>query len=957
MPDAAVTSGVTSTGLNISSGTVTVSSGGTAIDTVLSGKENTYTGFLTVEKGGVAINTRVERNGRLTVYSGGTAVRVTESGGFVGVLDGATVTFAPNWFSETIPYMGTATIHSGTTGYRTTIAKGASLFIYSGGFLESSTLSISGYVHVSSGGYASFTYVFDSSCLKVSSGGTAKTVIINENGSAIVYSGGTMQNVMLDTGRLTVSSGGLVTSITISSGAELYVENGGKVEYLTSTTGANIHSSAGAIVSYGNGGGTSSGGSQVPTIGDNGWNNYLYDKKQTPELNTSVFNMNPIKVTSDTRDIRLDSKGEIAYEGLNNFVGYGDKADFAKITLTCGAKLAFNISTTGGAKFTIWSLTVTGYDKNENPKYKMKAVQTITIKKNEYFAAGTANFQKAPLLEPGEYFISMEASSTKKGSEVYYSVTLNTVSEFYTKGKNFDDAWSAFADSGYSGEGYLGTLTESKKNVLSDWVGTGDLTDYRKFTIAKGAMLSFSITADDATSFSIIQVESKTGKKGGTTEKKLVSVSLKKRGYGDYSIVTKPVLLEAGDYYLCVTSTNGKKGGSADYSVVQNTNECVYFDQGNNTDDWDDLAEKGAAGKAGSIGKVDGKKEKLLEDWVGFGDAVDYKKFTIATAAKLDFAIISSDVVKFSVCQLESKPDKKKGTTVYSLKTLLSATVKKNGKHDNYLALTKSLLLDAGDYYFCVESTNAKKGGSADYTVNLDTGESVFFTKGKNNDDWDDLAEKGAAGKFVKIGELKSNTAMSDWVGYGDAVDYRQFTIKNGASVSFEISAEDAAKFTVYQLVGKTDKKGNTTYSLKSLQSTGIKTNVLTTTKKLKLEAGEYYFSMESTNANKGGNAAYDIRISEISALPQKGKDADALAMTGDVNEWRSLADSIVSSGLVLTGETAPGSGFVTLSGGDLASLAMPGVDDVSVSPIPVSASDDLFDGLSDSGKTPDLLA
>ena len=115
---------------------------------------------------------------------------------------------------------------------------------------------------------------------------------------------------------------------------------------------------------------------------------------------------------------------------------------------------------------------------------------------------------------------------------------------------------------------------------------------------------------------------------------------------------------------------------------------------------------------------------------------------------------------------------------------------------------------------------------------------------------------------------------------------------------------------------------------------------------------------MESTNANKGGNASYDIYLSEFSALPQKGKDADALAMPDEENEWNSLADSIVSSGLSPAEETTSGSGYVTLSVGALADLAMPGSCDPAASPIPVAASDDLFEGLSDSGqKTPDQLA
>ena len=952
-----VNSGESSTGLILTSDSLFVNSGGTAINTTLSGVDEHLHGFMLVDFGGSADKTTVNTNGQMNISAGAIVTAVKENGGCVNLSPGASATFVSNVFSGLIEWG--ATVHSGTTAYQTTVPYGCDLYVYEGGLASRTTVESGGRVTIISGGTTVDTTLSSGGRVLISSGGKMNGVTVLSSGSVSVKSGGSLQNIVVSSGgSLYVSSGATATNVTLSGGKLLAVD-GATIEGFTNKNGKVYADEGATIISKGKT--SSSSKLEVSSDCDDNLNNYLYAKKMKPQLNPYVYSANAQDITSKTKGVLVDKSGTVSHEGKSNYVGYGDDADFTKITLTCGARLVFNVEATGQAKFTIWSLTVSGYDRKGNPKYKMKSLQTVTLKKGQ---SEVETLKKAPLLAAGDYYISVEAVKPKKGGNAYYNVSVSSDSVFYAKGKNYDDDWINFVKEDYSGLAHLGVLTASKKNVLSDWVGFGDLTDYKKFKLTTGAKLSFAVTATDAASISIVRIDSKKKKENVTTlsEKKLWTGKLKKRGDGDYFIVTKPVLLEAGDYYLCVTSTNGKKGGSADYNVVQNEAECVYFTKGNNNDDWTDMAEKGAAGKVGSIGNVDGKKEKLLEDWVGFGDAADYKKFTLATAAKVDFAIISSDVVKFSVCQLESKTDKKKGTTVYSLKTLLSSTVKKNGKHENYLALTKSLLLEAGDYYFCVESTNAKKGGSADYTVNLDTGESVFFTKGKNNDDCDDLAEKGAAGKVVKFGEIKNNTTkiLSDWVGYGDAIDYRQFTIKSNASVRFEISADDAAKFTVYQLVGKTDKKGVTTYSLKTLQTTKLHEFETLTTKSLKLDAGEYYFSMESTNAAKGGNASYDIYLIEFSALPQKGKDADALAMPDEENEWNSLADSIVSSGLILTGEASScsGSGYVRLSGGDLADLAMPGVDDVSASPIPVAASDDLFEGLSDTGKkTPDLLA
>ena len=52
----------------------------------------------------------------------------------------------------------------------------------------------------------------------------------------------------------------------------------------------------------------------------------------------------------------------------------------------------------------------------------------------------------------------------------------------------------------------------------------------------------------------------------------------------------------------------------------------------------------------------------------------------------------------------------------------------------------------------------------------------------------------------------------ANWVGFSDAVDYAEFSLESGAKLSFNISADDAAKFTIYSLNSKKNKKGEFTY-------------------------------------------------------------------------------------------------------------------------------------------------
>ena len=945
---------VISSGVFISSGDIEVFSGGTALETTVKGEERHSTAKMYVSSGGVAINTTVGPNSLFCVSSGGTATAITEDGGWVIVQEGAVVTFAPHVFSGKAPYMGVATIHSGTTAFKATVDYCGSMFVSVGGIANSTSIASRGSMYVSSGGTASSTTVTYSGFFCVESGGTANKVMVNESGSFCVEPGGRTQDVTVSNGLFTVSSGAIVTNVKLVGG-ELYVESGATVENLTNKKG-NVYADEGAIVTYASGKTGSSASLVKSPDCDNGKDNYLYSAKQSPTLNLNVYSSIAEYITAPG-SVLPDGKG-ISHDGKSNYVGYGDEADFLKIRLANAAQLVFSLEATGPAKLTLWSLTFSGVDKKGNSKYTMKALETVTVKKGGTTASGT--LKKAPLLSQDyEYYLSVEATDVKKGGDAYYNVSVNSDSVFYSKGKSFDDSWYDFSEKNYDGNGHLGTLTGAKKNLYEDWVGYGDTVDYRKFTLSSAAKLSFTITATEGVAFSIRTpvVKSKEGSTTLYAMKDLQSSKLKKqRGGNGFSVHTDGILLEAGDYYLCVQSANPKKGGNADYTVELDTEASAFFTKGSNSDDWTDLAEKGAAGKVGSAGVLDGKKETVLEDWVGFGDAVDYRKITLASAATVNFAFLSGDAAKFSLCKLESKTDKK-GVTAYSLKTLLSVKAKKHTEQD-YFALTKSILLEADDYYLCVESTNAAKGGNADYTVNLDTGTSVFFTKGNNSDDWGDMKEKGADGKVAKFGAIteKTTSVLSDWVGYGDAVDYRQFSLNADASLRFEIFSNDQAKFTIYRLDGKTDKKGVTTYSLKALQTTKLHAFEWVETKSIMLKAGEYYFSMESTNAGKGGNADYDIDVCEFSPLPQKAGSASAPADPAGSNGWDSDAGSGAPDAVLA--ETHSGSGFVTLGGVGIADLVMSGVDDVGASPIPVSASGDIFDGFAiDGGASPDAIA
>jgi hypothetical protein len=376
----------------------------------------------------------------------------------------------------------------------------------------------------------------------------------------------------------------------------------------------------------------------------------------------------------------------------------------------------------------------------------------------------------------------------------------------FNKADNSDDTAATAYD--------LGMVTG-----VTNWVGQGDEYDFGKFSLPCSAKLSFTVSASDAVKFTVWQ-EQPNGKL-----KSLQATTLK----AGQTLDTKALLLNAGNYYLSMQSTNAKKGGDADYTVTLN-DKSFLFTNGDNSDD--------TAATAKNFNMMTSE----ATGWVGMGDEYDFGKFSLECGAKLSFTVSSTDAVKFTVWQ--EQPNGK-------LKSLQTTTLKAGQTLD-----TKALLLNAGNYYLSMQSTNAKKGGNAYYSVSPN-GKSFLFTKGDNSDD------TAAAAKDLNT----MTTEATGWVGLGDEYDFGKFSLESGAKLSFTVSSTDAVKFTVWQ------KQSNG--KLKSLQSTALKAGQQLDTKELLVTAGDYYLSVQSTNAKKGGYADYTVALNEKSRLFPAGDNTN----------------------------------------------------------------------------------
>lgn len=333
---------------------------------------------------------------------------------------------------------------------------------------------------------------------------------------------------------------------------------------------------------------------------DNGDNDWLYSKKTSPEPNPDENLMaNPLY--DGVSEIRLDRDGAVSKEGKQNFVGYGDPADYASIETACPSKLSFTINSSDKVKFVVYKL-VEGVDKKGVTTYTLKALQTTTAKwskKAGEYVVTTKSLLLGKADENTSYYIAVKSTNAKKNGFALYNVTLNqdiAKTRFYVDADNGDNNWLYDKKLKSKGEEALNRMvTDSDpvkiaaagdgirfdadpvcEDALADgwnnFVGFGDAADYVKISLDTTADVVFRIEASDKAKLTVCKVNSKTGKNEQVTYslKSLNTKTLKKAaGTGVYAAETKTLRLEAGEsYYLAVQSTNAKKGGNAYYNVT-----------------------------------------------------------------------------------------------------------------------------------------------------------------------------------------------------------------------------------------------------------------------------------------------------------------------------------------------------------------------------------------------------
>ena len=195
------------------SGYLDVASGGTANNTVVEhlGSMHISTGgvankIITDTGGNVVIfcsgsadDVTVNHGGYLYVSSGGSAQNIKETGGYVGIEEGAAVSFVSNTISGCFSG-GSVSIHSQTSAVDVSLSATAKMTVFAGGVASNTYLRGNSYyqpfLNISSGGYAKETTVSNDAWLYVSHGGFVESTLV-ESGNMSVLSGGTASKITI----------------------------------------------------------------------------------------------------------------------------------------------------------------------------------------------------------------------------------------------------------------------------------------------------------------------------------------------------------------------------------------------------------------------------------------------------------------------------------------------------------------------------------------------------------------------------------------------------------------------------------------------------------------------------------------------------------------------------------------------------------------------------------------
>lgn len=386
---------------------------------------------------------------------------------------------------------------------------------------------------------------------------------------------------------------------------------------------------------------------------------------------------------------------------------------------------------------------------------------------------------------------------------------------------------------------------------VQGWVGYQDKGDYYMFT------------GDAAATVQGIDITGVTGKLKVTLYdnawKKKASVTISEDAYGLFSGQLIPEV-----YFVAVETTDSGKGKVNSY---YNLNVSENY-----------LPANKPSSNPGNVVSLDANGYYASTDeWVGYGDAMDYYSFSTTHAGALNVSINvkQNATLKVTLYQFVDGKQKK----------LKSVTVKSTTNNTN---LFKDYLVPVGDFMITVESGDKGKGKQNSYYDLM------------VSDQYKHPASPNSSFATADQGTLVVNqptTAANDlWVGYGDPVDYYEVNVAGDGVFNlgvYDLSAK--VKVFVYEkdangVAGK--KIASATLNAGTSTNSAFKNNLM-------LTAGNYYVVVESadkktakqeTAYNLNFNGTYFTNDNHLNDNSAWDVDTVAQAQTLAANETIQLS-------------------------------------------------------------------
>ena len=464
---------------------------------------------------------------------------------------------------------------------------------------------------------------------------------------------------------------------------------------------------------------------------------------------TYDLNLNCIETfqkPTDKDDVRNNDTPVISVgNDIYGWVGFGDKVDYAKLTVgENGGVYNFTVkhdiaNNDQSIKFTIWQEN--GTDKNGNMTYK--SVKTFTISNKEDSKSTGLLY-----LNGGNYFVEINAPGDTKAQNSSYTLTCNGVeigSGMKTDNNDFDFADTSAFSGNNSAAGFVSGIVDKK--------------DIYKFSVKENGAYEFNIT--DFNGKELTATVYKVSANGKPT--KVIS----KTGVNNATAMVLSANLEADVEYYIEFTANGANANShynVEYSKIN----------ANNSDDKILTAKQQETGSDYTYDVL--KAGTSTGGWVGFSDTTDFVKLDLDESGLYNINITDiENPVKVTLYQAN-----KKDGEITSYSNIKTVTLKA-GTDAGSLS---DLLLDKnGEYYVEVTATNGAKGDNTDYDLALES-----------------AVETRTAGNYVIEGSANSTsryTFLAPADGNGGAY---KFSL-NGTDV-----ANSNVQLTVYELLtnGKT---------------------------------------------------------------------------------------------------------------------------------------------------------